>query len=47
MSNDSLTYPFVFKQLSSSAECDFTDVVLNVGRSNEGDGGGTSNDVAP
>jgi hypothetical protein len=47
MSNDSLTHPFVFKQPSSSVECDFTDAVLNVGGFDEGDGGGTDNNAAP
>jgi hypothetical protein len=47
MSNDSLTRPFVFKRPSSSVERDFTDAVLNVGGSDEGDGGGTDNDAVP
>jgi hypothetical protein len=36
----------VFKR-PSSARCDFTDAVLNMGGSDEGDGGGTSNDATP
>jgi hypothetical protein len=47
MSNDSLTYPFVFKRRSSSVGHDFIDAVLNVGGSDEGDSGGTGNDEAP
>jgi hypothetical protein len=40
---------YVFKQLSSSAGRDFTDAVLNVGGSGEGDDddGGIDNDVVP
>jgi hypothetical protein len=44
MSNNSLTRPFAFKRPSSSARHDFIDGVLNVGGSEEGDGGGISND---
>jgi hypothetical protein len=47
MLNDSLTHPFIFKRHPSSAGRDFIDVVLNVGGSDEGDGGGTGNDAAP
>jgi hypothetical protein len=36
---------YVFKRPSSSAGRDFTDAVLNVGGSGEGDDGGTGNDV--
>jgi hypothetical protein len=36
---------YVFKRPSSSARRDFADVVLNVGGSDEGDGGGTGNDM--
>jgi hypothetical protein len=35
---------FFFKEHSSSAERDFTDVVLNVGGSDEGDGGGNDDE---
>jgi hypothetical protein len=46
MSNDSFTHPFVFKRPSSSAGRDFIDAVLNMGGSDEDDGGGTDNDEA-
>jgi hypothetical protein len=46
MWNDSLTHPFAFKQPSSSARRNFTDAVLNVGGSGEGNGGGNDNNVA-
>jgi hypothetical protein len=38
---------YVFKQPSSSVGRDFVDAVLNVGGSNEGNGGGNGNDAAP
>jgi hypothetical protein len=38
---------YVFKWHFSSVRYDFTDAVLNVGGSNEGDDGGTGNDVRP
>jgi hypothetical protein len=38
---------YVFKQPSSSTGRDFIDAVLNMGGSDEGDGGGTSNETAP
>jgi hypothetical protein len=38
---------YVFKRPSSSVGRDFVDGVLNMGGSDEGEGGGTSNDVAP
>jgi hypothetical protein len=41
------THPFVFKRPSSSAGYDFVDAVLNVGGSDKGNGGGTSNNEAP
>jgi hypothetical protein len=46
MSNDSLTHPFVFKQPSSSVRRNFTDAVLNVGGSGEGNGGVNDNNAA-
>jgi hypothetical protein len=38
---------YVFKYPSSSAGRELVDGVLNMGRSSEGEGGGTGNDVAP
>jgi hypothetical protein len=38
---------YAFKRPSSSAGHDFTDAVLNVGGSSDGDSGGNSNDAAP
>jgi hypothetical protein len=38
---------YVFKCPSLSAERDFVDGVLNMGGSDEGEGGGTGNDAAP
>jgi hypothetical protein len=38
---------YVFKRPSLSAGCDFTDGVLNMGGSGEGEGSGTNNDAVP
>jgi hypothetical protein len=38
---------YVFKRPSSSAGCDFIDGVLNMRGSDEDEGGGTGNDMAP
>jgi hypothetical protein len=45
MLNNSLTHPFVFKRPSSSTGHNFTDAVLNIGGSDEGEGGGTGYDA--
>jgi hypothetical protein len=41
-----VTSIYVFKQPSSSVGRDFADAILNVGGSDEGDGGGNDNNTA-
>jgi hypothetical protein len=46
---EQLTYSsnYVYKRPSSLVGCEFVDGVLNMGGSDEGEGGGTGNDAVP
>jgi hypothetical protein len=47
MSNDANASIYVLQRPSSSTGRDFTNTILNMGGSSEGDDGGNGNDVVP